>query len=356
VAADLVNHTYDGEGRRVQQTVSSTITKYLLDIQPGLSVVLSETTGSDVIRNVFSPHGIHAQQDSSNKWQWIATDGLGNVREVVDNSVGVLESRNYAPYGETFGGTITDDLDYEAPNFGFTGELVDGSGLLDLRARRYNAAMGVFTSLDPFEGVSDRAMSLNGYLWVEGNVPNAIDPSGMIYELPSMWDQCGSGNNITSDTPPYIMVSVDDPDPCRRHKNGIAAAIAELAQRATEQIQNFCKLWEISQGRIVQQPGGCEAAGTWGGHQRAMRDVKRDLRKDLKRFNQSGRDGCPDDDGTVNQTANAWLAYPTDELLPKDEAERQGKPQELPPTLAYTPICLGITVFGICIPVVIFPL
>jgi hypothetical protein len=33
-------------------------------------------------------------------------------------------------------------------------------------------------SLDPFEGVRDRAMSLNGYSWVEGNVPNAVDPSG----------------------------------------------------------------------------------------------------------------------------------------------------------------------------------
>ncbi|MBL8120611.1 MAG: hypothetical protein JNJ78_24020, partial [Anaerolineae bacterium] len=79
--------------------------------------------------------GIHAQQDSSDNWQWIAQDGLGNVREVLDNSVGVLESRNYGPYGDVFDGTITSDP-YEAPNFGFTGELVDGSGLLDLRARR----------------------------------------------------------------------------------------------------------------------------------------------------------------------------------------------------------------------------
>jgi hypothetical protein len=33
-------------------------------------------------------------------------------------------------------------------------------------------------------------MSLNGYSWVEGNVVNAVDPSGMIYELPSLWDSC----------------------------------------------------------------------------------------------------------------------------------------------------------------------
>ena len=55
------SYQYDGEGRRVQQTVSSTVTKYLLDIQPGLSVVLSETTGSSVVRNVHAPKGIHAR-------------------------------------------------------------------------------------------------------------------------------------------------------------------------------------------------------------------------------------------------------------------------------------------------------
>ena len=183
------SYQYDGEGHRVQQTVSSTVTKYLLDIQPGSSVVLSETTGSNVIRNVFSPRGIHAQKDPSNNWQWIAQDGLGNVREVVDNSVGVLESRNYGPYGDTFGGTMTTNPAYKAPNFGFTGELVDGSGLLDLRARRYNAGLGVFASLDPFEGMRDRAMSLNGYSWVEGNVPNAVDPTGLAF-----WLGRGAGN------------------------------------------------------------------------------------------------------------------------------------------------------------------
>jgi hypothetical protein len=40
-------------------------------------------------------------------------------------------------------------------------------------------------------------MSLNGYSWVEGNVPNAADPSGMIYELPSFWDTCTTSFGIS---------------------------------------------------------------------------------------------------------------------------------------------------------------
>ena len=76
--------------------------------------------------------------------------------------------------------------------YGFTGELVDGGGLLDLRARRYSAALGVFASLDPFEGMRDQAISLNRYSWVEGNTPNMVDPSGMIFETPNRWTRCAS--------------------------------------------------------------------------------------------------------------------------------------------------------------------
>lgn len=191
VAADLVNHAYDGEGRRVSQavgTTSPTITKYLLDIQPGLAVVLSQTEGSDVTRFVHAPRGIHARQDASNDWHWTVQDGLGTVRVETDNSVGVEGSQNLDPFGNLIGsvnGTI-------GTPYGFTGELVDGSGLLDLRARRYNAGIGVFASLDPFEGKTCTPMSLNGYSWVEGNVPNAIDPSGMIYETPDIYAGCVS--------------------------------------------------------------------------------------------------------------------------------------------------------------------
>ncbi len=168
------SYQYDGEGRRVQQTVSSTVTKYLLDIQPGLAVVLSETTGANTMRYVHSPRGIHAHKDTGGNWEWMVQDGLGSVREVVDNSVGVLWSTNYDPYGNPFGATGTGQTGY-----GFTGEQTDTNGQVYLRARYYNPNIGVFTARDSFEGRYDRAMTLNGYNWVEGNVPNRIDPSGL---------------------------------------------------------------------------------------------------------------------------------------------------------------------------------
>ena len=56
-----------------------------------------------------------------------------------------------------------------------------------LRARYYDPALSTFTALDPFEGLVQRPMSLNGYSWVEGNPVVNTDASGM---LPQCDCQC----------------------------------------------------------------------------------------------------------------------------------------------------------------------
>jgi len=48
----------------------------------------------------------------------------------------------------------------------------------------------VFTGLDPWEGMAQRPMSLNGYSWVEGRVSNLIDSTGMQGETPEDFADC----------------------------------------------------------------------------------------------------------------------------------------------------------------------
>lgn len=178
---DGVNTTqyrYTGTGERHQKTVGSTVSDYLLDLQPCLAVVLAEYQGGGVTRFAHGPRGILAQEHSSGGWRWMLQDGLGSVRGVSDPTPAILESRFYKPYGERLpygGGSVGSSQTM----YGFTGEQEDSNKLLYLRARHYNGLIGVFTSLDPFEGIPSRPMSLNGYSWVEGNVPNAVDPTGM---------------------------------------------------------------------------------------------------------------------------------------------------------------------------------
>ncbi|MBL8160969.1 MAG: hypothetical protein JNJ61_03220 [Anaerolineae bacterium] len=147
-----------------------------------MAVALTESTGANTTRFVHAPRApqagfpsvsIHAHKDAANNWEYPLQDGLGSVRGVASNAAAVLESRNYEPFGASFGATGTSQTPY-----GFTGEPTDSNGLVYLRARYYSPALGVFPSRDPFEGVTDRPLSLNGYSWVEGNVPNWTDPSG----------------------------------------------------------------------------------------------------------------------------------------------------------------------------------
>jgi RHS repeat-associated protein len=151
--ADLLNYSYDGLNNRISRslgTTSPTVTKYLLDLQPGLSVVLAATEDTDVTRYVHGPMGIHAQEDPAGAWSWMTQDGLGSVRGVLDNSVALDEIHLYDPFGNQVTGS---PYDYAATVYGFTGEPTETvNPLVHLRARDYNSALGVFTALDPFAG------------------------------------------------------------------------------------------------------------------------------------------------------------------------------------------------------------
>jgi RHS repeat-associated protein len=143
------------------------------------------------------------QKDSANNWEHMLTDGLGSVRGVVDTNANVLWSVNLDGYGNPFSTVGTAQT-----NYGFTGEYGLPGGLLHLRARNYQPGLGVFTALDPFEGMMGRAMLLNGYGWVEGNVASAVDPTGNWRESPEKWDFCKSDNLQTTLNPIAIPFDI----------------------------------------------------------------------------------------------------------------------------------------------------
>jgi len=167
------SYAYDGLGNRHKQTISGTATNYLLDLQPGLTVVLAQTTGANTDRFLHALEGIHAQKDAANNWEYLEQDGLGSVRGVVSSSLSILETRLGDPFGNAISSTGSSQT-----SFGFTGEMSDPNELLFLRARYYRPSIGTFTTLDPFEGMPCEPMSLNGYGYVHENPINWSDPTG----------------------------------------------------------------------------------------------------------------------------------------------------------------------------------
>jgi RHS repeat-associated protein len=198
------SYAYDGMNNRVQQTVSGTATKYLLDIQPGLTQVIGATTGASTDRYIHSLRGIHAMKNNAGNWIWPTQDGLGNVRQEVSDALAVNGVRSYEPFLTPF-----DEQGSFGMPFAATGEMTDVTQQVYLRNRYLSTSLGQFVSLDPFEGVRNRPMSLNGYSWVEGNSPNSVDPSGR--EQNCSQGDCGAPMNIaTSVNTPNGTISVPE--------------------------------------------------------------------------------------------------------------------------------------------------
>jgi len=145
------------------------LTEYLIDQQPGLAVVLRQKIGSQNTHYVHGLRGIQSQVANS-VWHDAVSDGLGSVRGWLDGAGDFVDTMSYNPYGVPDGAV---------DGFGFIGEMTDENGLVYLRARHYAPSIGNFVSLDPFEGFSNKPMSINGYAYVEANPINWVDPSGM---------------------------------------------------------------------------------------------------------------------------------------------------------------------------------
>jgi RHS repeat-associated protein len=156
------------------------VTDYLMDTQPGLAKLLTETTNGNTVRTLHGIRGVLMQSTPStgvapaaiwgqavwgqatwggstgNNSVYLLEDGLGSIRGLVNAQGSINETATYAPFGQPEGTGLS------GTDFGFTGEYTGDDDVVYLRARYMNPAMGGFVSLDPFEGMhQQRILSLS---------------------------------------------------------------------------------------------------------------------------------------------------------------------------------------------------
>jgi RHS repeat-associated protein len=158
----LLEPIYNGVNDRVGQVTAGVTTTFALDIASGLPEVIYTSEG-----NVYLHlPGVIMAESSIGDVRYLLSDGLGSVRQAVDENGEVVAYNEFDPYGNPNPQSLTPDP------YGFTGEWWENEvGLLHLRARWYWSETGTFLSRDPVE-------SEPPYQYVRGNPVNLVDPSG----------------------------------------------------------------------------------------------------------------------------------------------------------------------------------
>jgi RHS repeat-associated protein len=135
--------------------------------------VLQSQAGEDTTQYVYALGTRPLAQYSNDVPEYLLADALGSVRQIVDGSGNVTLAESHEPYGSVLMSNGT-----ASSIFGYSGEQVDTSGLVYLRARYMQPTLGIFLARDPWSGDQLRPGSMNGWNYGDDNPVNRIDPSG----------------------------------------------------------------------------------------------------------------------------------------------------------------------------------
>jgi RHS repeat-associated protein len=193
----MTTYRYDGLGRRIEQCVQVTCTRYVYDQED----IALEFDGTNVLQARWT-HGpgidepLLLERDRNGNGTFESAeqltyhaDGLGSIVALTDASGTVVERYRYESFGlprilgpgpDTLMDTPDDEV-LPASAFGnpflFTGREYDpATGLLYYRARYLDPRTGTFLQEDLRGG--DDVHATQRYLYAEGNPVNLVDPSG----------------------------------------------------------------------------------------------------------------------------------------------------------------------------------
>ncbi|MDB9518154.1 hypothetical protein PN466_14480 [Roseofilum reptotaenium CS-1145] len=175
---EIVEFEYDDDNIRVSQTVGGEKTSFLLDKNRPYDQVLAEfVDGEEVASYVYGLDLISQDRNGVDSFYFV--DGLGSTRGLTDGSGEVTDAYWYDVYGN-----LVDRVGSSENDYLFAGEQFDEElGQYYLRQRYYDPTTGRFTRRDTWEGRLEEPITLNKYLYGNGNPVSYTDPSGLMASL-----------------------------------------------------------------------------------------------------------------------------------------------------------------------------
>ncbi|HLK66747.1 MAG TPA: malectin domain-containing carbohydrate-binding protein [Bryobacteraceae bacterium] len=174
VGAGSASYTYDGENRRIAQTVTGSTSQFLWDPMSGVGDVVMEANGPSILASYnFGPSGV-LWRAAGLSTSFYLHDGLGSTIGLTDLTGKLTDQYRYDAYGQrTLSvGSTTNPLQYR-------GQWTDPlTGFQNLRSRYYNPGVGRFLSRDQAGFELGSPIDFNRYRYAASNPVNASDPLG----------------------------------------------------------------------------------------------------------------------------------------------------------------------------------
>jgi RHS repeat-associated protein len=199
-AGTTTTYTYDGDGLRTLAstgTQANKKTQFDWDPNAGLAQVVAERDGNAALVRRYRQGLATVSMDSGGSTFYFAYDGLGSVVNLTNSSGATQWTYAYLPYGGVR--TETKNATQAPANvLRFTGQVLDPTGLYQLRARSYDPGTGRFVSTDP--AASDPGWTT--YAYARNNPVRFTDPTGrcaQFYAAALAFSELG-----VADVPAYV--------------------------------------------------------------------------------------------------------------------------------------------------------
>jgi len=206
---------------------------------------------------------------------YLAADHLGSVSlaATVDagtHAVTVVSETRYKPFGEvhwTGGASMTD--------FGYTGQRLDGFGLMDYHARYYSPYISQFSQPDLIIQDQYNPLDWNRYAYVRWNPINHNDPTGLDVGCSAADPKCHEQNSFDEVDRLLLKRSLysdwnsENYGGCLKCHAAVATGNANLTNKQLSTAQNNLQEWEAVGYSAILGPtlalGGADVAATLGG-------------------------------------------------------------------------------------------
>jgi RHS repeat-associated protein len=165
-----ISYKYDALGRRIEQTVNGTVTKFVLDGDHVLADL--NGSGTTIARYTNGPRVDEIiSVRTGGQTYYYTQDALGSVVRILDQNRATKNTYEYLPWGEIYAQT-----EVIANRYTFTGRERNADGrTMHYRARGYLPHTGRFGQEDPL-GFID---GINAYRYVRNSPCTFVDPSGL---------------------------------------------------------------------------------------------------------------------------------------------------------------------------------